>query len=153
MTTTADKIKFVLDQLRAKSKNDTEYADSILKFFDLGQEHRFSIFAYVFKNRDLPGYIKEHMQKDLKPPDPEPLECWARVDEDRNIVTAGNNNPAPGSPYIIPMREVTPQDEQDRKDAARYRYLKGDPASGSAPLYLSPVGEWDERIDKAMEDN
>ena len=176
MTTTAEKIKFALDQLRAKSKNDTEYADSILEFFNLGQEHRFSIFAFVFKNMDLPGYIEENMQTDIKPPDPEPLECWVVTGlDDKNIVGASISEPeVAGRMRKIKVREVTPQMEEDAKDAQKWRVLftrdyEKDQEDAARLRYLitmdgvawQPPGEgwlnlvkgnaFREEIDKAME--
>ncbi len=79
MTTTAEKINFVLRQLEKTSKNKSDYADKILEFFCLGHEHRFSIFTFVHKKMDIVGYIAKHMKEDIKPTDPEPLELWINV--------------------------------------------------------------------------
>ena len=44
-----DFIANALVRLKAQSKDDSEYAESILKFWGLGPEHRFSVHGYVFK--------------------------------------------------------------------------------------------------------
>ena len=51
-------IQYVLEKLETKAKNKSEFADSVLSFFDLGPEHRFSVHANVFKELDLVAYLQ-----------------------------------------------------------------------------------------------
>ena len=105
----------------------------------------------------------------IKTPNPEPLECWA------NHYGAGPSGPdivAFNSKELavwhaetvanqnsntllraVKMRQVTPQDEQDRKDAARYRWFKSKARSfeKNPPLFWQPIEKWDEEIDKAIQ--
>jgi len=55
-----DHIAYALRQLERTAKNKSEFADSILDFWQLDQgEHRFQIHARVFKGMDLANYIAE----------------------------------------------------------------------------------------------
>ena len=74
-------------------------------------------------------------EESIKPSDPEPLECWARIDENGKPVSLGFNNPAPGSRYVIRFCQVTPEMLQNEKDAARYRKYK--------ELLRNVVNGWD----------
>ena len=173
MTTTAENINFVLRQFEKTSKNKSDYADKILEFFGLGHEHRFSIFAYVHKEMDIQNYIAEHMQEKINPSDPEPLECWVNVSKpDAPARYQGPFNVRSISPYwrredaekygnpdfhsqiATYMREATPQDEQNRKDAARFRGLQQMcrfHTTTWSKLEHTPVERWRELIDKEME--
>ena len=51
---------------------------------------------------------------------------------------------------MIHMREVAPQMEQDAKDAARYRHMKN---MGLVSFKGGLSCEWDEIIDKAIEND
>ncbi len=145
MTTTADKIA----QIKRALENMQEWLGKIAS--------------------DIERLEKEH---NIKPPDPEPLQCWANIYSDLSGHTYATREEAGGQAVgkgferiAIHMREVTPQDEQDRKDAARYRLLMklrvgnysnvGLGAYWMMPdgtrLYLEDPCAWSEKLDKAME--
>jgi len=87
----------------------------------------------------------------IKPDDPKPLECWVTLNENGRITSASINMPQPiGNATMVPVREVTPQDEKDRKDAARYRKAK-EISCNTTTLSVVNVSQWDKVIDKAME--
>jgi len=133
-TTTAEKIRDI--QLRLKlTENDFKTV----------------INSLFFVTNSLQVEITK-MKQDVKLSDPEPLECWAEKDGN-GMFYRTVSQPTPGS---IHMREVTPQDEQDRKDAARYRYIKTEKSGvlnwWDGWLDIISVDGWDEMLDKAMED-
>ena len=57
-------IEYALEKLREKTSGEiddkSKFADAILDFWNLGQEHRFQVHARVFKNMDLVEYIERH---------------------------------------------------------------------------------------------
>ncbi len=145
MTTTAEKIKELEERGELLLTEKTRYGEAVHHFIEEVAKLRKKI-------------------NDAKPPGPEPLECWVNVWEDGDLMgpvhptedSALRHSDCNKSHYLhraVEMREVTPQDEQDRKDAARYRYLKkaAQLCSTEAPIYMDSPDNWDERIDKAME--
>ena len=131
MTTTADKIA----QIKRALENMQEWLGKIAS--------------------DIERLEKEH---NVKPRDPEPLECWVvkgkptcfTDNRARGVWFEGENAPSDA----VHMRQVTPQDEQDRKDAARYRYWRAVFLEQHKFLVEHVCGTdgWDRRIDKAMEE-
>ena len=132
MTTTADKIA----QIKRALENMQEWLGKIAS--------------------DIERLEKEH---NIKPPDPEPLQCWANIYSDLSGHTYATREEAGGQAVgkgferiAIHMREVTPQDERDRKDAARYRQGK---LLTRPDLFFSRnhPRQWDQKLDKvhAME--
>ena len=110
--------------------------------------------------RDLVGLRYELIEN---PPNPEPLLCWAMLHEDDLYTNMGMLfstkegavRLAKPSNRIIQVCEVTPQMEQDEKDARRYRYLRGS-LSGQQSIAVGTARVWgglslDEEIDKALE--
>lgn len=95
---------------------------------------------------------KLEAEQNIEPADQEPLECWVNVYEDEieSFLKKGaaELGAVCGQPVrtTIRMREVTPQDEQDRKDAARYRFLKD-----NKTMVFNSTKKWDEMIDKEIE--
>ncbi len=95
-----------------------------------------------------------------KPPNPEPLEFFVNLGPDEEIYeTHRSLEHAKGcrGATIIHVRQVTPQDEQDAKDAARLRFLMTmDGVAWQPPgagwLSLVKGNELREEIDKAMEE-
>lgn len=86
----------------------------------------------------------------IKPPDPEPLECWV-AHQDGNIIGASKSEPeVAGRVEKTFMREVTPQDKENELDAKRYRKLK-DLHCATAPDWIYTPWQWDRQLDKAME--
>lgn len=90
----------------------------------------------------------------IEPADPEPLECWANMYDDLAGETyatekeASREERASHPHKTVHMREVTPQDEQDRLDAARYRKSK----ELRRQLCETAATNWDAIIDKAIKD-
>ena len=61
--TNEEGVQFVLDRLKAKTSNKSDYADAILEFFEL--DNRFHINALVYKKDmepDLVPYILSQME-------------------------------------------------------------------------------------------
>ena len=88
-----------------------------------------------------------------EPPDPEPLECWATTENGRLTGECWPDSetvPLSHRRQKHHMREVTPQMEQDEKDARRYRWWKHHyPVPGSD---FGDPSDWDDRADEAMEE-
>lgn len=102
MTTTADKIESLSRRI-ANLRDEIDECDAELQ-------------SIAFESEDTT--------------DREPLECWvnewsdeiAVYYDDKTAINAALASKAQRT--SIHMREVTPQDEQDREDAARYREEK-----------------------------
>lgn len=87
-----------------------------------------------------------------KPPDPEPLECLVEFKGIKPIKLADGDSVIDNS---VQMRQITPQMLENEKDAARYRYLKEKAAvvaSSKAPIYMYSPYQWDEMIDKLLDE-
>lgn len=130
MTTTADK----LENLEVRIRNLTE---SLVQFKDA-----FNLLQSDFEQMKL--------QESIKPPDPEPLECWVAYNEHGDLLWANSYKEETTMHDVksVLMREVTPQDEQNRKDAARYRWWK-DHFAPPIPGNHS-IQNWDDIADKTM---
>ena len=138
MTTTADKIKELeVDALRAEASR----AASLPEPFG-------STLAQLFT--EIADYTIE-MKKRVKPPDREPLECWARIDENGEPVSLGFNNPAPGSRYVIRLIQVTPEMKQNDLDAKRYQKLK-ELHCATGPAWIYTPWQWDKRLDEVLDE-
>ena len=137
MTTTADKIA----QIKRALENMQEWLGKIAS--------------------DIERLEKEH---NVKPPDPEPMEFWTSFCRDNpRAATYLHLTKEEADKWPVPtdrdwvrihVRQVTPQDEQDRKDAARYRYWRAVFLEQHKFLVEHVCGTdgWDRRIDKAMEE-
>ena len=95
------------------------------------------------------------MDNHIKPTDPEPLECWGFKSPAGVFNGYLRKQDAEGMDNMpIHMREVTPQDEKDQEDAARFRGLQQlcrFHTTTWSKLEHTPVERWRELIDKAME--
>ena len=139
MTTTADKIK-------------------VMQAFESGAEiqwkqKHFATWIDMSKEiGDELGWDWEVFDYRIKPPDPEPRECWAEFSSVFNIGLMGawNKDESPSSNAVL-MREVTSQMKQNELDGERYRRYKVLAKAQARDWYLRP-DKWDEEIDKTMEE-
>lgn len=135
MTTTVDKINNLASRI-------TELNDKHLMLHD----------ALTVLYTDL---RKLQRQEDAKPASPEPLECWVNLDaygcwlDIHKTVEEAEDSRGCATAHL---REVTPQDEQDRKDAARYRFYKTHSNVKALRLPKPYSVDFNKIIDKAMED-
>ncbi len=165
MTTTADTIL-----LTEKDKQRLEKIIEVSKAALEGQE--IECFEYNGANKswhqaNCVCWNWRDYDYRIKPPDPELLECYI------NVVDVGTDpldgtkalqaywtkeeaiEPVYGGPTRtqagVLMRQVTPQMEQNDLDAARYRWLIANGYNDERVLWDN-ISEWDELIDKAMEE-
>ena len=153
MTTTADKIK-VMQAFDEWKKNGFDQPAVIEKahrdneqWEDVGYE---------------PLWNWEQFEYRIKPPEPEPLECWVNVwphqaedevfrdKESAHIADLDGNCDR----LAVHMREVTPQDELDRQDARRYRQAKEEARKGTTMWFWNRADpeDWDGLLDARIDD-
>ncbi len=143
MTTTAEKIKVMQAfengakiQYKTRSQSDNMWSD------------------WNLQHAGEPAWGWDVYDYRIKPDNPKPLECFLPVvaigcapayvyfsQEEASRVTDGD---------LITMREVTPQDEQDRLDARRYRQAKKLPMDVMEAIARSRSDSWDAQIDNEM---
>ena len=150
MTTTAEKIK-IMQAFEGGAQIQAQQSSAITK-------------VRPWLDIEEPDWNWTSCNYRIKPPEPKkPLECWVnfygKKEEQTHPPCAQLVHLVEDRAHIarmkggktIHMREVTPQMKQDKLDAKRYHKLK-DLHCATAPDWIYTPWQWDEMIDKAMED-